>query len=80
MAEKVTIKLNQDGIRELLRSEEMQQLVKKYADEVQERAGDGYESSVHVGPLRCRSQVKAVTHKAYRDNLKNNTLLKAVKK
>lgn len=80
MAKKVIIKLNQDGVRELLQSEEMQKLVKDYADGVKERAGEGYESSVVVGKLRARASVKAVTYKAKRDNLKNNTLLKAVRK
>lgn len=77
---KVTIVLNSAGIKEILRSEEVQKLVKGYADEIQQRAGDGYESSIHIGPLRARASVKAMTRKAKQDNLKNNTLLKAMRK
>lgn len=77
---KIKIVLNKDGVRELLQSEEMQKLVKDYADGVKERAGEGYESSVVVGKLRARASVKAESRRAKWDNIKNNTLLKAVRK
>lgn len=80
MAKDAVIKLNIAEIREFLCSEEVQKLVKDYADEIQQRAGDGYESSVYVGRFRARASVKAMTRKAKQDNLKNNTLLKAMRK
>lgn len=79
MAKNVEVTLNPAGVRDLLRSKEIQSIVKKHADAIQRRAGDGYETSTFVGKNRCNASVKAKTSKARRDNLKNNTLLKAVR-
>ena len=76
---KVKFVLNKSGVRELLRSEEMMGLCQEYAQGIQERAGDGYESDTYVGKNRVNAMVFASTSKAKRDNLENNTLLKAVK-
>lgn len=43
---KVRIELNSPGIRTLLRSPEMQAVLKDRADTVKDRCGDGYESYV----------------------------------
>lgn len=47
---KVRIELNSPGIRALLRSPEMQAVLKDRADTVKDRCGDGYES--YVAPTR----------------------------
>lgn len=70
--------LNRDGVRELLQSSEMMAICKSYADAVCMRAGDGYEVSTYTGINRVNASVKAVTSEAYKDNLENNTLLKAL--
>lgn len=75
---KVRIKLNRSGVRELLRSNEMMQACVEQANMVKQRAGDGYEVNTHVGKNRVNAEVKAETFAARRDNLKNNTLLKAL--
>lgn len=73
----VGFKLNYDGVGQLLKSPEMQDVLIGYANEVKNRAGDGY--SVHVGPRRANVSVRTGTDEAAQDNLDNNTLLKAVR-
>ena len=73
---KIRIELNSSGIRALLRSPEMQAVLKDRADTVKDRCGDGYES--YVAPTRAVAVVETASRKAYNDNSANNTLLKAV--
>ena len=79
---KVTkIDLNEDGIKELMTSDEMVNVLKRYADEAQKKCGDGYAVSTYQqGKTRSNASVYAATYAAYKDNLENNTLLKAVNK
>ena len=73
------IELNSAGVREMLKSPEMQALLKERASEAAERAGEGYDSDVFVGRNRANAAVFATTKKAQRDNLKNNTILKSLR-
>ena len=73
-------KLNRAGVRELLKSQEMQGILKEHATTIKGRVGDGYEQDIYVGKNRANAMVKAETFKARKDNSKNNTLLKAVHK
>lgn len=74
---KMKFKLNRDGVRSLMQSAEMQQVLKNYADTIADRAGDGYD--VHIGPNRANVSVQTANAAAVQDNLDNNTLLKAVR-
>lgn len=76
---KVKFQLNRNGVRELLKSSEMQSICLDYANSALGRLGPGYEVSSHSGRNRVNAEVKAETFAAKRDNLKNNTILKAVK-
>lgn len=78
MSKNVEIVLNGAGIRELLKSAEIEAVCKEQADAVASRAGDGYTVDTHVGKTRVNAMVTADTYAARRDNLKNNTLLKAL--
>ncbi|ERK57826.1 hypothetical protein HMPREF1983_00929 [Gemella bergeri ATCC 700627] len=71
--------LNSRGVAELMRSQEMIEILKEKAKTVQEKAGQGYETNVFVGKNRANVSVKTKTRKAARDNNKNNTLLKALR-
>lgn len=73
---KVKIDLNSPGVRALLRSPEMQAVLKDRADTVKDRCGDGYEA--YVAPTRAVAVVETTSAAAYNDNSANNTLLKAV--
>lgn len=76
---KNTFKLNYKGVGELMKSEAMQTVLNEYATNIKNRCGDGYEQDIHVGKSRANAMVKAATFKAKKDNMDNNTLLKAVK-
>lgn len=75
---KVKIELNSAGIQELLKSAEIQGYCEELAHEVAGRAGDGYEVDSMVGKTRANASVYAATKEAIKDNLENNTLLKAL--
>lgn len=72
-------KLNRKGVAELMKSDAMQSVLKDHATAICNRCGDGYEQNIHVGKNRANAMVSAVTYKAKKDNLNNNTILKAVK-
>ena len=72
-------KLNSDGVRELLKSQGMQSVLNEKATGIKNRCGEGYTQDVYVGKNRANAMVKAETYQAKRDNLKNNTILKAVR-
>lgn len=76
---KVKIELNSEGVRELLKSSEMRSVCEGLANQIAKRAGDGYEVTTYTGKTRVNASVHIATEKAMRDNLKNNTLLKAVR-
>ncbi len=76
---KMRFKLNPAGVRDLLKSPEMQAVLTEKANGIRNRAGDGYASDIYVGKNRANAMVYADSIKAKRDNKKNNTLLKAVK-
>lgn len=71
--------LNIAGVAELMKSSEMQQVLTAKATAIRNRCGDGYEQDIHVGKNRANAMVSAKTKKAKKDNLENNTLLKAVR-
>lgn len=71
--------LNSDGVVDLLKSTEMQELLTTKGNAIQERCGSGYVAETKVGTKRARSQIVAKSIKAKKDNSKNNTLLKAMK-
>lgn len=76
---KNTFKLNYKGVGELMKSEAMRTVLSEYAINIKNRCGDGYEQDIRVGKSRANAMVKATTYQARSDNLKNNTLLKAVR-
>ena len=78
MAQKVMIELNQAAIRQqLLKSPEILEICRNHAEEIAERCGDGYETAAST---RIVAKVYADSFPARVDNMKNNTLLKAVRK
>lgn len=73
-----TFELNSKGVRDLLRSDEMMQAVKAEADAAVASLGAGYEADTHTGMNRVNASVYAVSKAAKRENLQQNTILKAV--
>lgn len=76
---KVEIKLNREGVRELLRSEEMKTICTEHANNALERLGTGYSVSSAVGKNRVNASVFAETYKAKKENAEQNTILKALR-
>ncbi len=75
---KVRIELNSAGIRELLRSDEMQELLGEQAAEIAGRCGAGYSSDTYLTGGRAVASAFAESPEAIRDNLDNNTLLRSL--
>ena len=70
--------LNTTTVGEILKG--MGSICASYAQGIAKNAGDGYVVTTYIGKTRANASVYPATEKAYRDNLKNNTLLKAVGK
>ena len=72
------VEIDKNGVRELLQSEEMAAVLRKYGDSVQHRAGRGFYKDERSTGQRRVYTVTAVTKAAQNKNLKDNTLLKAL--
>lgn len=70
--------LNYEGVGQLLKSSEMMQVCKNYADKARAQLGEGYKVSPHTGKSRVNVSVSAQTYKARKENAENNSILKAV--
>lgn len=70
-------KLDRRGVRQLLRSPEIQDNVNEFAKIIRSRLGEGYAIDERVGKNRVNASVWPQTHEAYTDNLEHNSLLKA---
>ena len=79
MSGKIKVELNSEAVRSLLQSSEMKTICQNLANGIASRAGSGYEVSTYTGKTRVNASVIAATSAAKRDNMKNNTLLKAVR-
>lgn len=76
---KMKFKLNGAGVAALMKSSDMQTVLKNHATSIKNRSGNGYEQDVHVGRSRANAMVWASTQAAKRDNSTNNTLLRAMR-
>jgi len=76
---KVKFELNRNGVAQLMKSNNMQSILKSEATEIKNRAGSGYEQDIHVGKNRANAMVWASTKSARQDNSTHNTLLKSVR-
>ena len=71
--------LNSQGVRELLKSQEMMGICKEYASKAQSKLGDGYDVKTYMLNERAAAKVQAETYKARKDNAENNSILKALR-
>lgn len=72
------IELNSKGIIELLKSSEIEDVLKEHADGVQQRAGEGFHIETAKSKERTIVKIKPSSAHAYYSNLKNDTLTKAL--
>ena len=78
MPNNVRIELNTKGVGELLKSKEMEALVEEKAQAVAGRAEGDYNVNTVRAQTRVIATVEAADYSTRRQNLKNNTLLKAL--
>lgn len=76
---KTRFELSYKGMRELLKSQQMVSVCANRANDIANRAGAGYRVTTNIGSSRAHASVITATKKAMKDNLENNTLLKAVR-
>lgn len=76
---KIKFKLNRAGVRELLRSPEVGEVVAEEARSRANRLPAGYSVNLYTGQNRVNAEIHADTRKAWKDNLKNNTLEKVIR-
>lgn len=72
------VKLNYGGVRELLKSAEMDSVLSGYASAVVNAAGDEFEAHKYTGASRIAYTVTPSTPRAAAIASRENTLLKAL--
>lgn len=77
---KVRVVLNRKAVGQLLKSKEMQAILDEQASRVLASLGGGYESEAGATEQRAKVRITAATAAARKENLENNTLLKAIGK
>nr|DAX33378.1 MAG TPA: type I neck protein [Caudoviricetes sp.] len=77
---KVEFVIHKDGVKDLLKSQEVQNLLATKAAGIAARAGDGFTSGVRVGTDRARAYVLPETYVARRRQAKHHLLERAVGK
>lgn len=79
---KVKVELNNSGVRELFRSNEvagwLEEVGKVVADNARGMSGEDYEVGIHKSATTAIANVRVASGEAAGDNLKNNTLAKAL--
>lgn len=75
---KTNFKLNRAGVRQLLRSDEAELFCRNIAQKAANGLGEGYKASSYKGKNRANASVRAQTYQAKAENLRNNSILKAV--
>ena len=72
------IELNNEGIQELLKSSELQNISNTYAANAVNKLGAGYAFDTRVGKTRCNADVHATNKRRAREAIDNGTIYKAV--
>ena len=68
----------EEGVREIMTSGEMMALCTAKANKMLSSLGHGYEITTHVGRNRVNAEVATASREARQENLKNNSILKAL--
>lgn len=74
----VEFELNINGLRELMKSAEMQTALQEAGDAVASAAGGDYGVRVHAAEYVAIANIYPDSKEAAKDNYENNTLLKAL--
>ena len=74
----IRVKMDHAGARQLLKSVEVQEDLKRRVEAIAQRAGTGFEAEVKVGRTRAVASVTAETADAMRAESKDRVLTKAL--
>lgn len=77
---KVEFVIHKNGVKDLLKSQEVQDMLATKAALIAARAGDGFTSGVRIGTDRARAYVLPETYVARRRQAKHHLLERAVGK
>ena len=75
---KVRFELNREGVRELLKSSEMENILDDYASAVVNNAGEGFKKEFYSGTNRNSYTIVPGNADAHFKNIRENTLIKAL--
>lgn len=75
----IEVKLNSAGVKALLKSGEMEAAVRQEAENIAQRAGEGYGTDVKMMKSRVIASAYTETFDAMRDEFENHTLEKAIR-
>lgn len=75
---KSRFELNRAGVRELMLSDEMTSGLEGLGGGILSRLGDGYSTNTFKGKNRVNVEISADTYEARKENMEENTILKAV--
>mgnify|MGYP004698871909 FL=1 len=70
--------LNRDGVKQIMQSAEMKAVLDETAQHIASGAEGEYKVDTITGRTRANAEVSCASAQTYYDNLKNNTLLKAM--
>lgn len=76
---KTKIVLNTAGVRELLQSDEMKAICEEHANRALTKLGNGYQVTTMTGKTRVNASIYAESYKAKAENMRENTILKALR-
>lgn len=79
MSNLLKLTLDRAGVRKLMKSPEMLELCKEIAFDAQSKLGEGYAVTYRTGKTRVNASIVAKTYQAQRENLEENTILKALR-
>ncbi len=71
--------INKNGVFNLMKSPEMQAVLKEKATAIKNRCGDGFEQDIYIGRNRANAGVFATSKEAIRKCYKDNILLKGLR-
>lgn len=75
---KYKVVINKQGIKDLMRSAEINNICSACADRVVSSAGEGFEKRLYVGDNRLSYTIVPTSIEASKKNLKHNILAKAL--
>lgn len=70
--------LNREGVKQIMQSAEMKTILDETAQHIASSAEGDYKVDTMTGRTRANAKVSCASVRTYYDNLRNNTLLKAM--